>query len=225
MIEIHVIGCPIAQPRPRVTMRGKFAHAYTPKSHAIHGWKNAVIKGVAEAFTTPDPTPRLPLTGPLCVTITCFMPRPQAHFKRGELRADAPHYHTSRCDVDNLFKGTIDALTDCGLWADDSIIAKAVITKQYARKVPGATILIQALPDESTGLPFEETVALLAKQKQLQPNEYRCDMCQRVYRKGRPDSEAAKEARERLGDLMDTEPIAVVCDDCHKKLCKQYGWK
>lgn len=59
----------------------------------------------------------------------------------------------------------------------------------------------------------------------LKKNEFQCEMCQGIFRKARPDQQANAEARKRHGDLMDTEPVSVVCEDCHQKLCARYGWK
>ena len=41
-------------------------------------------------------------------------------------------YPSVKPDVDNLVKGTADAITDSGLWRDDALVISQVISKAYA---------------------------------------------------------------------------------------------
>ncbi len=122
MIQFWISGSPIPTPRPRVTMRGKFPHAYTPKDHGIWAWRMQI-----KAAALPH-RPRKAYTGPLWVRLCFYMPRPQAHAKMKQM----PCFHTHVCDVDNMFKGVADTLTDLGFWVDDSQICEARISKLYA---------------------------------------------------------------------------------------------
>lgn len=75
------------------------------------------------------------LTGPLSVSMTFYMPRIKAHFhtskaKAGQLRDDAPEYHTSKPDTTKLIRGTEDALTSI-IWQDDAQIAAQKAWKLY----------------------------------------------------------------------------------------------
>lgn len=58
----------------------------------------------------------------------------------------------------------------------------------------------------------------------LEPNEFRCYVCEQVFQKARSDEEAHKEMMQRYRGLITEkdiasgdEPIEVLCDDCHKK--------
>jgi len=87
---------------------------------------------------------KVPWDGPLCVNVTVHMPRPQAHFsKKTGLKPNAPKFHISKPDVDNLTKSILDALTNLGVWKDDSIVADHAIKKVYANGQTGAQIEIK----------------------------------------------------------------------------------
>ena len=90
-------------------------------------------------------------TGPLHLTVAFYMPRPQKHYRTGkhagELRDDAPYYHTSKPDVTKLLRSLEDALTGV-CWADDSTIAWQKAMKVYCHDgVTGARVEIKALED------------------------------------------------------------------------------
>lgn len=97
--------------------------------------------------------PASPLTGPLLVEVTFFMPRPKGHFGTGKnadvLKLSAPDYHTSKPDATKLWRSTEDALTGI-LWGDDSQIAKQSIVKKYTNSGrPGAFIRVRRLMDRA----------------------------------------------------------------------------
>lgn len=58
--------------------------------------------------------------------------------------------------------------------------------------------------------------------KKLKPNEYECDHCHNVYKKGWSDEEAEKESEELWGVKNASEKLdsgmAIICDDCFKKI-------
>ena len=41
-ISFTVEGDPVPQPRPRITVRGRHGHAYTPGDHKIHAYRAAI---------------------------------------------------------------------------------------------------------------------------------------------------------------------------------------
>lgn len=51
----------------------------------------------------------------------------------------------------------------------------------------------------------------------LKPNEYRCAHCGEVYEKGWTEAEALAESAENFGPIA-SDDVAVVCDDCYKKM-------
>lgn len=104
-------------------------------------WRSIVALCGRDAFKRPL------LDEPLRVEVMFHMPRPKAHFhtgrRAGELRADAPKFHTNAPDVLKLMRSTEDALTGI-IWRDDKLIVDEQITKPYSDK-PGATIRVSVL--------------------------------------------------------------------------------
>ena len=88
-----------------------------------------------------------PLTGALRLTARFLMPRPKCHFRTGkhagELREDAPHWHTKKPDATKLLRAMEDALTGT-LWVDDAQIAWQEVEKVYG-ETPGAMITVERL--------------------------------------------------------------------------------
>ena len=82
--------------------------------------------------------PSLPLEGPLSIKLHFYLPRPKSHLrsrnKQPYLREDAPTFHTSSPDVDNLGKFVLDALNGHA-YNDDRQIYKMTATKQYVKDV------------------------------------------------------------------------------------------
>lgn len=124
-VSLIVYGDPVPQPRPRITVRGAFAHAYTPKKHFIHEYRLGV--GLAWKRTEDEP-----FGGPVEVNIVCHFARPASHLRKdGSPKASAPLY--PRPDVDNLAKAVLDALTDAGAWADDSQVVSLAVRKKWSQ--------------------------------------------------------------------------------------------
>lgn len=116
-------------------------------------WKDTVAAFAADHWGS-----RSPLDGTLAVDVVFTLPRPQSHFRTGkragELREDAPQFHTKKPDGTKLFRSTEDSLTGI-LWRDDSLIADQRVRKIYGDK-PGAAITVYSLvgatePAEETG--------------------------------------------------------------------------
>jgi crossover junction endodeoxyribonuclease RusA len=153
-ISFFVHGIPKAQPRPRAFARklgnGKFI-ARTYEAGTAEAWKSAVANAVRRR------RPRFPLDGPLRVDITFHFPRPKSHLRGNAqvLREDAPTWHSGRPDRDNLDKAVLDALTQIGMWQDDSQVCCGEIKKLYAvnNAQAGAQITIQKLKRGAYDLP------------------------------------------------------------------------
>jgi hypothetical protein len=74
--------------------------------------------------------------GPVRVDLCFYFARPKSHFRTGKfagvLRDDAPKWHTTKPDRDNLEKAVLDALTQVGgFWQDDSQVCAGSVTKRY----------------------------------------------------------------------------------------------
>lgn len=98
------------------------------------------------------------LRGPLKVDFEFTMPRIKAHYhtskaRNGELREDAPEWHTVKPDRTKLQRSTEDALKGI-LWVDDAQIVDGRSTKKYGDR-PGCLITITPLAitftDKKTG--------------------------------------------------------------------------
>jgi Holliday junction resolvase RusA-like endonuclease len=112
--------------------------AYTPEKTAryetIVGW---------EARRAMDG--RQPLSAPLRVEVTAFMPIPKNGLRKAEL-ADAQREllcHAKRPDLSNVLKAVEDALNGV-VWTDDALISQLVLRKVYSPR-PRLEIEVEAL--------------------------------------------------------------------------------
>ena len=136
-VSLIVYGDPVPQPRPRITTRGSFAHAYVPKKHPVHEYRALIAK---EWKTPWVALPHDPFAGPVSVSIAFHFSRPTSHLRKdGSPKASAPEY--PRPDVDNLAKAVLDALTDASAWADDSQVVSLTVRKKWSQ-VPHTLITI-----------------------------------------------------------------------------------
>jgi Holliday junction resolvase RusA-like endonuclease len=150
-ITFFVAGDPKPQPRQRhrAFMMGSqiVTQNYTPAGAPVNTWKDLI------ALTARDLLPASPLSGPLKVDATYRFRRPKSHFRTGkysgELRADAPVYHTKKPDRDNLDKAFLDIMTQIRFWRDDCQVVAGEVKKVYAgpEERPGACFTISKLED------------------------------------------------------------------------------
>lgn len=143
-IDFFVQGNPKGQPRPRAFARGGKAHVYDPGT--AEGWKSKV------ALAAKDYMPKKTIEVPVVVILNFAFARPKSHFRTGKnahlLKSSAPGQHIQRPDLDNLAKAVLDALTDIGLWKDDSLICELYIFKSWAdseNNKPGCLVIIETI--------------------------------------------------------------------------------
>lgn len=136
-IEFTAYGTPKAQPRAKACIRGKHAGVYDPGT--ADDWKSIVRNAALEAWDGK------PLIGPLYVQIDAWLPRPKSHFTKKGLRENAPSWVESKPDLDNLEKAILDALTNLGLWRDDSQVARVAKRKRYTAERPYAWVKIEEI--------------------------------------------------------------------------------
>ena len=87
------------------------------------------MKSAREVLAEQTKTPPL-RDVPLTVFIELYFRRPKAHFKKGQLRTDAPKYVLKTPDVDNCIKFVLDSLQPKVI-ADDKIVTKVVAEKKW----------------------------------------------------------------------------------------------
>lgn len=142
-LEIFAHGQPKGQPRARACIRGRHAGTYDPGT--ADDWKACIAEAIKPLVTGAT----LPLfTGAVCVDVTFFFPRPKSHFtSKGALKPNAPLWHTSKPDRDNLDKAVLDVLTTKQVLADDKDACDGKIRKLYALpgEATGARITISGL--------------------------------------------------------------------------------
>lgn len=120
-----VVGDPKPQPRARATVRGRHARMYNPDT--ADEWKAAVKSMATYAGLGGEP-----ISGPISLELEFRFKRPTSHLtKKGELAAGAPRLYIKRPDADNLAKAVMDALTDLGVWRDDSQVMRLKVSKYW----------------------------------------------------------------------------------------------
>ena len=124
MLTFYVNGEPIAQPRHRIAARGRYAKAYIPRDHAIHGWKWAIEEAAREQAERGG---WVPVKGePLAVVMRFYFKQPKSNRSR---------HHVQRPDLDNLAKAVLDALHGIA-FLDDAVVDEMKLRKQWREK-PG----------------------------------------------------------------------------------------
>lgn len=136
IIHLKVLGPPTALKRHRtVTLKNGVRINYDPSK----GDKRDFLSLVQEK------APKEPVTSPVEMEITLFMPRPKAHYRTGkyrnELKQTAPHKHTKRPDIDNFIKFCLDSLNGV-FFTDDSQVWKLTTAKVYDNK-PRTEVVIR----------------------------------------------------------------------------------
>lgn len=122
-LRITVPGQPVPQPRARVSTFGGKPRGYTPASHRIHAYRQAIVLlAKASGYR---------LKGPLFIDVLAVFERPPSHWLKRGLKANAPGW--PRGDGDNLLKGVADALKTAGVYHDDDQLVDWHIFKVYGR--------------------------------------------------------------------------------------------
>ena len=158
-INFFVPGDPKGQPRPRAFSFNGKARMYDPST--AEGWKGSIANALREACGTCDFGRH-----PVEVVLDFRFSRPKKHFRTGkhadEMRLDAPKFHASKPDIDNLFKAVTDALTELRVWHDDSQIVKCRCSKTYGLH-PGCWVAIHRVIE--TPIEADEAETVLIKRR------------------------------------------------------------
>lgn len=124
-IELTIEGEPVGKGRPRVTTRGKFAHAYTPKK--TKNYEQHVVNTYKSKYNYSHK-----LKGPLKSEVLAFFPIPKsASKKKRELMKNNIITNTHKPDIDNIEKSILDSLNGLA-YEDDSQIISLYGEKLYS---------------------------------------------------------------------------------------------
>src|SRR5664279_5285650 len=111
-------------------------------SKAVKPWREAVKHAALDVLAASKTSP---LTGPVSVQVAFTIRKPASAPKR---RITWPQ---KKPDLDKLLRSTLDALSDAGMWVDDSQVVEIHSTKLFpeegvdALRTPGAIIRIWTL--------------------------------------------------------------------------------
>ena len=126
---ITVLGPPQAQKRHRHFAMHKgvtpITRTYDPSSADKKDFLSLIRKHA----------PETPINGPVCMEVQAFFDRPKSHFGTGKnsnrLKDNAPDWHTSKPDGDNVFKFVSDSMKGI-YYRDDCQIVSGTIEKHYS---------------------------------------------------------------------------------------------
>lgn len=142
-IEFTILGNPKALKRHRTYTKGEGGR---PLPFPMQVDPSKADKGSFLAMSQ-QYAPPMPLDWPLALEVSFYFKRPKDHYRTGkfshELKPDAPYWHTSTPDCDNLVKFICDALNTV-FWKDDSRVCRMIIFKEYSDK-PRTEISIKKL--------------------------------------------------------------------------------
>lgn len=118
-------------------------------SKALPAWRDHVTQ-IARAAVVDGLF--FPLAGTAVnLDLTFRLPRPKSHYRTGkhagELKFDCPVFVQKTPDLSKLIRAVEDALTQAGVWVDDSQVATIHARKVYADgRGPGCDVTVQTLP-------------------------------------------------------------------------------
>lgn len=120
-------------PAPQGSKTRNAAGAMYESSAKVKPWREAVKSAALDALAYDAAW--LPLADALRVDVTFTLPRPKHHYgtgkNAGRVKPSAPHYPTGKPDLDKTVRSTLDALTDAGVWRDDSFVNAVFAAKTY----------------------------------------------------------------------------------------------
>jgi Holliday junction resolvase RusA-like endonuclease len=149
-LTFAVRGLPAPQGSKRHIGRGVMVES----SKRVKPWREAVRTEASIAMTLAG---LARFDGPLVLEVTFYFDRPRSHYRTGKnahlLRDGAPAAPASVPDLSKLVRSTEDALTDAGVWVDDSRVVLLLAGKRYTGSnrtgmpTPGAEVRVRALVD------------------------------------------------------------------------------
>lgn len=126
--------------------RQRVAVAMVEQSKGLYNWRASI--GRMATLTRPRDWET---NGLFILSALFYMPRPKLHFNtKGELKQNAPLFHSAKGDVDKLLRACGDALTKI-CYDDDALIVAASSMKLFCDPSdgPGVHIKISRLDSEA----------------------------------------------------------------------------
>lgn len=140
-IRLVIPGEPKAQKRHRSTSINGFIRNYDPSQSSKKDFLCAVMNNA----------PEKPLEYPIHIDLFFYFSRPKSHYGTGKnasnLKPSAPRFHTTKPDIDNLYKFVTDALNKI-YYRDDSLISEVYMMKIYSER-PRIEIVISQADEHS----------------------------------------------------------------------------
>jgi len=127
---------PMPMPRPKVTTRGKHAHAYMPKKAREYIDNCATIMGAH--WRQP------PMEGPVAVYVTFVHARPVRLLRKRD--PSGRIWKDTRPDIDNLVKAVLDAAQGAGVLGDDGQVVLVEARDMYGEKGERGKIELEIMP-------------------------------------------------------------------------------
>jgi len=145
--EITVHGRPATQGSKT---RNRWGGVRDDNAETLHPWREAVRHTAVEviAKARQEGIVVTPMDGPVVLEVAFALPKPKSAPKR---RRTWP-IGARAGDLDKLVRAICDALTDAGVWGDDSQVAVLTSSKAYegdpgVPDVPGAFIRVHKLAE------------------------------------------------------------------------------
>lgn len=151
-LKFEVYGTPGTAGSKRAAVRGGKAVIFSD-SQKIAPWRQDVVAAARAAM----PEGWEPLTGPVNINLTFWLPRPKGAPKTVDILPN------KGLDIDKLMRGTSDAMTNAGVWVDDSQIVGVVLFKFYSvgpdlariylpdfHRPPGASVQVHQIQRSAT---------------------------------------------------------------------------
>ena len=123
-ISFTVYKQPLPQKRHRTRRVSYGAITYDPSSNDKRNFLYSCIQYKPKAIPVQ----------PVKIELSYYLKRPKFHYsgkKQEKLKANAPKRHTTKPDIDNLIKFTLDAMSK-HFWYDDKQVISVIATKDYA---------------------------------------------------------------------------------------------
>lgn len=134
-ITFTIPGQPKGKQRPKVTMRGNFAHAYTPKETTNYENYVKVMFQICKD--------KVFLDGPIRAEIVAYFPIPKSTSKKNRtLMLSGGIKYTKKIDCDNLAKIVLDSLNGIA-YKDDAQVYELSVKKLYSDEPKVVVTLIE----------------------------------------------------------------------------------